>query len=104
LTTIPPGSKAYRTTPSAICWPSRNRAAGRSSTEIIAALDAAAITTPLTANLGALAAAWGTGSLPIAGAGAITAEPLETEGAPDAMSGPATGEGEEGAGECGKKY
>jgi len=72
--------------------------AGRSSTEISAALDAGVIITPLTANLSALAA-WRGGSLPTAGAGVIIAERPENEGTPDSVAEPAAGAGEESTGE-----
>src|SRR5882672_3731068 len=102
LTTIPPGSKAYRTTPSTICWPSTNRVAGRSLTEISAALDAGAIMTPLTVKLSVLVAAWGAGPLPTAGAGGIITERPEKEGTPDSLAASATGAGEESTGDCEK--
>ena len=94
LTTMRSGLTEYKTTPSAICWPSTNGTAGRSSTEIRAVLDAAVIITPLTANLNSLAAPCGAAFLSTAGATSIGDRRPEREGSLDFASGLAAGAGD----------
>jgi hypothetical protein len=84
----------YKMTPSAICWPSTNATAGRSSTEISAVLDAAVIITPLTAILGSLAAPCGGAFLSTAGAASIGDRRAEREGSLDFVSRTAAGAGD----------
>ena len=94
LTTIRSGFTAYRTTPSTTCWPSAKGAAGRSSTEISAVLDADVIITPLTANLNSLQAASGVRSPLTTGAGLIGVRCPEKEGSLGFASGLAVGAGD----------
>src|SRR6267378_8031957 len=94
LTTIRSGFTAYKTTPSTICWPTTNGAAGRPSTEISAVLDAAVIITPLTANLSSLVAACGVGPLSTTGAASIGVRRPEKERSLDFTLGPAAGAGD----------
>ena len=83
----------YKMTPSAICWPSTNGTAGRSSTEISAVLDAAVIITPLTASLISLAVPCGAAFLSATGAASIGDRRPEREGSLDFGSGTAAGAG-----------
>src|SRR5207245_1181695 len=86
------GRTECKTTPSAICWPSRKGAAGRSSTEISAVLDPAVIITPLTTSLNSLAA--------LCGAASIGDRREEREGSADLASDPAAAAGD--ASTCGR--
>ena len=87
LITMRSGLTEYKTTPSAIRWPSTNGAAGRSSTEIRAARAAAVMITPLTANLNSLAAPCGAAFRSTAGATSIG----DRRGSVDFASRPAAG-------------
>ena len=94
LTAIRSEFTAYKTTPSAICWPSTNGAAGRPSTEISAVLAAAVIITPLTANLKSLAATCRVVSLSTTGRGSVKVRRPEKRMSPDFTLGPAADAGD----------